>query len=236
MAFCKITLSANAGIAIHLGNHRIWVDALHHGQVCGFSTLSPKLLTAVASHPDFESPNLIFYTHCHPDHFSKELTQQAIEHWSLAQTVLPEKHFEHQHLLSKPLEQLQLSELSMQFIRLPHEGEQFADVNHYGCVLNCNGFRVLIPGDCAVASSILKEYLKETGQIDLALLDFPWVTLEKGRQFIQQYIRPNHLIVYHLPFASDDVYGYRQATAKALSSVNVPDVRLLQEPLQIEQF
>jgi len=298
MPICQITLSANAGAALQLGGIRLWVDALHDKAVSGFSTLSPELQAAVAVHPDFAEPNLIFYTHCHPDHFSQRLTRLAMERWPFAKAILPERQFENQLLLSRPREQLFLPELSVQFIRLPHEGEQYANVAHYGCLLDgsgfrgfdprgtapwpaplcgsscrrparwtwlcwtsqwitirlphegeqyanvahygClldgSGFRVLIPGDCAVASPALREFLQETGPVDLALLDFPWITLSKGKRFIEQFIRPRCLAVYHLPFASDDIFGYRRAVFKAAEQVQVEDLRLFLEPLQREIF
>ena len=236
MSSCQITLSANAGAALHLGSVRLWADALHDKTVSGFSTLTPELQAAMAAHPDFADPNLIFYTHCHPDHFSEALTQQALTRWPFAEVILPERQFEEQLLLSRPREQLFLPELSIQFVRLPHEGEQYADVAHYGCLLDQNGFRVLIPGDCAVASPVLREFLMETGPVDLALLDFPWITLSKGRRFIEQFMQPRHLAVYHLPFASDDIFGYRRAVTKAAEQVQVEDLRLFLEPFQCENF
>ena len=60
MSSCQITLSANAGAALHLGSVRLWADALHDKTVSGFSTLTPELQAAVAAHPDFADPNLIF--------------------------------------------------------------------------------------------------------------------------------------------------------------------------------
>jgi L-ascorbate metabolism protein UlaG (beta-lactamase superfamily) len=236
MSLCQITLSANAGAAVHLGGIRLWVDALHDKAVSGFSTLAPELQAAVISHPDFAEPDLIFYTHCHPDHFSQRLTWQALKQWPSAKAILPERRFERQVLLSRPQEQLFLPELSAQFIRLPHEGEQYANVAHYGCLLDQGGFRILIAGDCAVASPILREFLQETGPVDLALLDFPWITLRKGRQFIEQFIQPRHLAVYHLPFESDDIFGYRRAVKKAAEQIQVEDLRLFLEPLQRETF
>lgn len=236
MSLCQITLSANAGVALHLGGIRLWVDALHEKAVSGFSTLSPELQAAVAVHPDFAEPNLIFYTHCHADHFSQRLTRQVLKRWPFAEVILPERQFDNQILLSRPREQLFLPELSIQFLRLPHEGEQYADVAHYGCLLDRSGFRVLIAGDCAVASPVLREFLQETGPVDLALLDFPWITLRKGRQFIEQYIRPRRLAVYHLPFEPDDIFGYRRASSKAAEQFHVEDLRLFLEPLQREVF
>lgn len=233
MSVCQVTLSANAGVALRLGGARIWVDALHQHLVPGFSTVTPELMAAMEAHPDFAAPDLLFSTHRHPDHFSRTLTLRALKRWPLAETVLPEPVLEHQFLLSRPRERLLLPEVTLQFARLPHEGPQYADVPHYGCVLEHEGFRVLIAGDCAVAAPALESFLKEAGPIDLALLDFPWVTLKKGRRFIREVIRPEHLLVYHLPFREDDIYHYRPAAVKAAGLlVEVPDVRLLWEPLQ----
>lgn len=236
MSLRQITFSANAGVVLQLGGIRLWVDALHEEPVSGFSTLTPQLRDAVAAHPDFQSPNLIFCTHCHQDHFSRRLLEQAMERWPLAEVILPERQFENQLLLSQPREKLVVPELTLQFVRLPHEGEQYADVANYGCLLNHDGFRILLVGDCAVASPALREFLLETGPVDLALLNFPWITLSKGRRFIEQFIRPRHLAICHLPFERDDVYGYRRAAFKAMEQVGAQDLRLLLDPLQREAF
>lgn len=38
----RVTLSANAGVAIEIGGIRIWVDALHDVQVPGFRPYAPS--------------------------------------------------------------------------------------------------------------------------------------------------------------------------------------------------
>ena len=42
MSHCQITLSVNAGVALHLGAMRVWSDALHDRRVVGFSTVTPE--------------------------------------------------------------------------------------------------------------------------------------------------------------------------------------------------
>lgn len=236
MSTCHLTFSANAGVVLQLGQTRIWVDALHCHAVQGFSTLTPELLTRLREHPAFAAPDLLVYTHRHPDHFSKVLTAEMQARWPLAQVILPEPVFPDQFLLSRSREQLCLPEVSLRFARLPHEGAEYAEVAHVGCVLEHDGFRVLVTGDCAVASPALAEFLEEVGPVDLALVDFPWITLRKGRDFIRDHIRPSHLVVCHLPFAEDDCFCYRAAAEKAAVLVEVPDVRLLLEPFQQETF
>ena len=73
MSHCTFTFSANTGGALLLGPARIWYDALHRRKVPGFSTISPTLLEEMRRCPDFAAPDVIFHSHCHPDHFSRTL-------------------------------------------------------------------------------------------------------------------------------------------------------------------
>ena len=206
MSRCQITLSVNAGVALHLGQHRVWSDALHDRRVVGFSTVTPEIWNILQAHPDFARPELLFYTHCHPDHYSRALTEQVLARDPAAILVLPEQEFDSQVRLAGPGSHLTMGDLRMDFFQLTHEGPQYREVPHYGCILECGGFRVLIAGDCAVADPRLADFIGGR-QIDLALLNFPWVTLRKGRHFIQETIRPHHLFVYHLPFQQNDRWG-----------------------------
>ena len=234
MSHCQVTLSVNAGVALRLGAMRVWSDALHDRRVVGFSTVTPAIWNVLQAHPDFAAPDLLFFTHCHPDHYSRALTEQVVARNPNVALVLPEQEFDRQGLLSGPSGHLMLEGLHMDFMRLIHEGEQYKEVPHYGCILEYGGFRVLITGDCAVADPQVSAFLNGR-HIDLALVNFPWVTLRKGRHFIEQVIRPDHLMVYHLPFPHDDRWGYRDAAVKGAAQVQgVPDVRLLLEPFQRE--
>lgn len=234
MSCCQVTLSANAGVSLDLGGLRIWVDALHDEKVPGFSTVTPALWAAMGDHPAFAAPDLLFFTHCHPDHFSEALAREALARWPQAKIVLPEKRFPGQALLSGRRERVRLPELTLDFIRLTHEGPRYADKPHYGCILESRDLRVLITGDCKLCAPELKEFLQEDGPIDLAILDFPWLTLPRGRRFVQEHIRPRTLLACHLPFSGDDVYGYRAAAVKSAPLLEGVDVRLLTEPLQQE--
>lgn len=234
MSLCQVTLSANAGLALSFGGVRLWIDALHDRKVPGFSTVTPDLWTAMKSHPGFAAPDMLFFTHCHPDHFSPELTQRALERWPQARPILPENRFPGQLLLSGRRERLRLPDLTLDFIRLPHEGSQYAGVPHYGCILESRDLRILVTGDCKLCAPELADFLAEDGPIDLAILDFPWLTLPRGRRFIQEHIRPKTLLVCHLPFSGDDVCGYRTAAFQSAPQLGNVEIRFLSEPLQQE--
>ena len=236
MSRCTFTFSANTGGVLRLGPARVWYDALHRRKVPSFSTLSPELLAQVEAHPDFAAPDVIFHSHCHPDHFSRTLLTDAAARWPRARVFLPEPLLPDQVLLEGETLICSLGELHLRFRRLPHEGAQYADTSNYGCLLRYGDYRVLLTGDCALASPALAELI--AGEpVDLALLNFPWLTLPRGRAAISELVRPRHLLIGPLPVSEDDRWGYRRAARRAAEKLpSVPDIRLLLEPLQKEEF
>lgn len=236
MSRCSFTFSANTGGALSLGPFRIWYDALHRRKVPSFSTLSPALLEAVEADPAFSAPDMIYFSHCHPDHFSRSLLISALERWPTAHAVLPEQMLPNQVLLTGRTVDFSSGDLHLRFRRLLHEGAQYAQLPHYGCLLQYRDYRVLLTGDCAVACDDLAELI-DGAPIDVALLNFPWLTLPRGRAAISDWIRPRHLLIGHLPFQEDDRWGYRPAAQRAMDKLPaVADIRLLLEPLQREEF
>lgn len=229
----NVTLGANAGIAVEAAGCRIWVDALHEQKVPGFSAVTPALQKKMLSCGAFFSPDAICYTHCHPDHYSRRLTLAALRLWPMAKIIAPEPEFADQILITGENTEVPLENASLRFLSLPHEGAQYADVKHYGILFSAEGHNVLFAGDCATASPALAEAIGGI-PVDLAILDFPWITLRRGREFLQTSLSARHLLICHLPFEQDDTEGYRENTLQAAKTLAHPDVRLLMEPLQTE--
>ncbi len=218
MANIQVTLSANAGVSIQIHKHRIWVDVLHEDKQPGFSAVSRELFEKILASDAFMAPDYICVTHDHPDHYSRRLVARACELWPAAKLCI-----------AKPFK-LEDGDLTLEFIRLPHEGAQYADVVHYGILITAAGKHILIPGDCETAAPALTQAVGKR-QIDLAILNFPWVTLSKGRAFLQQ-IKPKHILLCHLPFEADDGNGFRKSAERNARLLPQMDVRLLSEPLQ----
>lgn len=224
-----VTLSANAGVAIYIGGYRIWVDALHTQKQPGFSAVSASLQMQMMQCEAFEKPDLILYTHCHPDHFSEPLTRAAKTLWPDATIMLPEQHFENQVLISGEEFVHRSGDLTIRFIKLPHDGEQYRDCVHYGLLITVGGKTILLPGDCRTAAVELAESIAGC-KIDLALLNFPWLTLKRGQAFVKEVMDPSNILLYHLPFAQDDSCDYRAVAQK--TAQNWGNSQLLWEPLQ----
>ena len=233
---CQITASVNAGLAISIGGVRIWCDALHGQKVPSFSTLTPERWSELLNHPSFQSPDLLFFTHCHADHYSADMTAAVLARYPQAFLALPKSGIPRQIVLQGESVHLQLADTDLLFVRLPHEGIQYAAVPHYGCILTHEGFRVLLTGDCAIAAPELAALVRKY-PIDLAVMDFPWITLRRGREFLENVIQPHHLLVNHLPLAADDTCGYLKGARTAVGKLEkIPDLRLVTQPFQQETY
>lgn len=227
-----IAFSANAGVSLSVGRHRIWVDVLHRQKQDGFSTVSEALFSTLLESREFAKPDYICATHCHGDHYSKTMIKQAKIRWPDAKLCLPQQEFDSQIPVCGETFAVEDEDLTLEFIRLPHEGAQYADVKLYGILIRAGEKNILIAGDCETASPVLADAIADR-KIDLAILNFPWITLAKGRSFLTQVMKPAKVLVCHLPFEQDDVGNFR-ASAQRNAQLPDMDIRLLLEPLQTE--
>ena len=233
MLACQITFSANAGLSVDCRGARIWVDAVHHAPAEGFSSVSRELWAVMLEHPQFRCPDLIFYTHRHPDHYSDLRTREALTRFPRARLLTPWNCNSHEMFLSG--EGDSLPPLAFHAVPLPHGGTEYGQLPHYGCVLDASPQRIFFGGDCTAPSEALTRCIQER-PIDLAVMNFSWITLSQNRDYLKNILRPKHLLINHLPFPADDIFHYRSAAQQALRHFPELDVRLLLTPLQTERF
>ena len=233
MLVCSVILTANAGVVLEWKGHVIWVDALHTEEIPGFSTVSPTLWKRMQT--VLPPPELLCFTHCHPDHYSFRLASEARMIWPAAKLALPRQDFGDQLLIAGEETRFSGEGMALRFLRLPHDGPDYKDVPPYGLLFSDGISHILIAGDCETASPSLLKRLNGFS-IDLAILNFPWITLRKGRRCLEDVLRPRHLLLCHLPFPENDANGYLDAAFRAAETINLPDVRLLTRPLQREEI
>ncbi|MBE6016013.1 MAG: MBL fold metallo-hydrolase [Lachnospiraceae bacterium] len=232
----RAALSVNAGLSLKTEDLCIWVDAIHKDKVPDFSTLSEEHQRWIFSSPDFADPDVICFTHCHDDHYSEELCDKAAAIYPDACVIAPEAHHKGQILLHGSEMMIKVKNRLLTFRRLIHEGEQFADVPNYGLMIEDDGERILVIGDCALQGSGLEEWIRNC-DIDTVFAPFPWVSLKQGREFLTKTLKPSCLIIYHLPLPEDDKYGYVKAAKKAAMQLEgIDDVRLMTDAFQVEEL
>lgn len=231
MSGITVTHTANAGFFLDMGSVRVAVDALHRGlSTEGYPGVSRELWERIKA--EQPAPGIVFFTHCHPDHFAYALAEPAGQVWPDTQFLLPERRLSEQRLLTEAEERFTLGDLSLRFFRLTHEGESYRDLPHYAMLAESAGVTLFSSGDGEIVDPALPEVIGPEG-VDIAVLNFPWLCLRGGRKVVQELLRPKHILLNHFPSADRDSLGYRQ-TARRAAERFFPDtdVRILTEPLQ----
>lgn len=198
----KFTLSSNAGFALQLGDKRILVDAF--GVDAGeFDGLDEKLKEEVFKAPSFINPDFVLFTHCHPDHFSYDYTDEFIKRFPQAKLFLPEKKFENQTLVEGRKQSFTFDAIEIIFYELPHEKEETLGVPHYVIEIKYEGKSIVFTGDCAVACDKFSS-LFNGKIIDIFVVDFPWITLNGSLNYVKNILKPKNILVCHLPWKNPD--------------------------------
>lgn len=221
----KLTLSVNAGISLETGDTKILIDAFPYKFDGDFSSLDDSLKEEVFAHAAFKNPDAVCYTHLHGDHYSKEITEEFCRKNPTAKLFMPSER------------EVYVGECRLSFIPLVHEGEEYKDVPNYGIDIEINNINILFIGDCQIAGDCLTEYIAGR-EYDLVVVDFPWVTLSRGKKYLSSVLRPKSILVNHLPLEKDDVNGFREATKKAIKSREFTDIdiRILSNPFDSDTF
>ena len=122
--------------------------------------------------------------------------------------------------------------IDFDFFPLLHEGGPSKETPHFGCMISVGGKTILMPGDGKLFTEELAAKVKGR-EIDLAILDFPWLTAPGGIDYVYGKINPSNVILYHLPTPEDDKFRYLAAVDYALAKLpEEKNAQILCRPLQ----
>ena len=231
-----VMLTANAGVLISYHGKKILIDALHDRYTTLFSSVPSELLTHIADGDgEFAEVDLMLYTHDHPDHYSERWTRRFLKNHPNTEFVSPIADFadrDHVHVLDAEEENLLLAGVFLHCCRLMHDGQEYAGIPNYGFVLEIDGFRIAVLGDATFDKAAIRGMLGNR-PVDLALLNFPYVTLHRGREIVTDVIRPQRMIVFHLPYEEKDNSDFIRSTRNALRrNTMLPRAEMLLEERQ----
>ncbi len=232
-----VLLTANAGVLISYHQKKILVDALHSTKTQRFSRVPDDVLRRIVNgEGDFAGVDMALYTHDHPDHYSKNWTMRLLERNQNIHLVMPVHDFtdrNHVHVLGRAKEVLQINGVRITCKRLKHDGSEFASVVNYAYQLEVDGYHILLLGDGMMDAKAIQDLL-DGWEVDLALLNFPFLTLKRGRDIIDQVIGARKTILFHLPELEDDINGYGPAAQRTIQRFyqNGPQIGLLMQSMQ----
>ncbi len=259
MISCR--LIANAGVLIETEGIRILLDGLQDAGNYPFSRTPDSILEQMMSQDagsadfsescanEYKHIDFLIFTHTHPDHFSAELLAEYLECNHVRRVLCPVE----ENAQFRPMRQ------ALQKVRVPvwplkmkhgaaHQYRLTEEICIYSlcvrhmpkifpkdlcsCLLvQADGKNVLFLADCSYEEEgLLKAYAGV--KIDAVFLNPYFYYDERGRHIINEYLQPERIVIYHLPFESDDQIHLRSLARQALKKY--PDSRavLLEEPLQ----
>ncbi len=245
-----VLFTANAGFIVSVNGISLAVDAFPRVADRGFSALSKDHLEQLCQRQDLHDVRYVIATHDHGDHYSKRWNEQFLNHHPQARFIgavndgrTPQSTVSQADspiLLHSDRPTYYLPGITLEFLRLPHEGAQFSAVTNYGCLVtftaasSCAGspfprpYRALFLGDAKPGDPAIAQWLGGR-PIDLAMLNFPWIALPKGRQFIEAHLPHAHIGVIHLPYENEDRNHYVAATRRAVMQLSSHAVTLFTE-------
>ena len=230
-----ITCTVNAGLSVACGGFKLLVDPFPMERVGVFSALTEDMLAQALASPAFQAPDMVFITHTHRDHYNADVMRRFLVRWPDVRIIMPDASFPQGLLLNAPRTLIR-NGARLHFFPLTHQGEGYVNVPHYGLLLDVDGMTLLLVGDGVVADEKLAGILAG-GPIDIAVLPFPWVSLRRGIAFVDQVIRPQHILVNHLPLPQNDTLRYAASAARHSAALRcTDDVRLMNEFLKTTLF
>ena len=161
--------------------------------------------------------------------------QRFLTRWPAARIIMPDNPFPQGLLLNAPCT-LRWNGARLRFFPLTHQGAEYAGTAHFGLLLTVDGTTLLLVGDGVVADESLAGILAGE-MVDIAVLPFPWVSLRRGVAFVDQVIRPKHILVNHLPLPASDIFHYAESAARHSAQLTcTSDVQLMNAFLKSVHF
>lgn len=224
------TLIANAGVLVEMCGVKILVDALHRRKTEQFSRVGKDLFDKIVTGKgEFAHIDLMLNTHDHPDHYDADGMRAFIANHPETNVLSPARLAgPNVYRLAGEEHRLDFGDIHARAKKLVHDGPQYAHIPNYGFVVEVCGWRGLFLGDAAM-NEVSVGGLVAGEKIDAAFLNFPYVTLVRGKRLVREVIRPKNVVVFHLPFAEDDIGNYRRVTKYIVEkdAETMPPVRVL---------
>ena len=251
-----LTLTANAGVLLCWQGHKLLIDGLHDGGDHQFSAVPASILEDIISgRPPFDGIEWLLFTHLHVDHFSAGQVQRFLQHFPRVPLFLPAGNGGagidpainplRQYLMehASPVQELKLPEgravcyplcpgLRVTAFYAQHDGAEYEDTQHYCLMFSLGGRNILFLGDSLQDPAYFSEMLQDI-PVDTVVSNPLFLNRPAGRETLIQAIRPEKIVVNHIPFAWEDRMRFREMVERNVIRwhASLPPVSVLWDPL-----
>jgi L-ascorbate metabolism protein UlaG (beta-lactamase superfamily) len=211
-----VTFLANEGVMLSSGTKKVLIDGLFLKYETGYAVPADSTQAALAgARAPFDSVDLVLVTHRHGDHFHPVpvaahlrsnpratllTSQQVIDslRGRLSADELRSPRVMARTTAPGTRRREVVSGIAVELLGLPHGSWRHRSVEHLGYVVELGGRRVLHVGDTDVSEAHFARFRLDTARIDVALLPSWAVTSDEGRRVIERWIRPRHVVAFHV--------------------------------------
>lgn len=245
-----VTLVGNAGFRIQGPRHTLVIDALLEPSQTtddDFHLFPPaRLLASLTARPTAGPPlQLALVTHAHADHFDCGVAASFLRHNPDAVLVGPGDVVDAVRRAAGSRVEKQLvgvaGDADRGALRLTwpggtatavparHSGHPVVVGDHVLYVVEIDGFRVLHVGDVAPSATSFTNLDPTWLEVDVAFLPDWFVTDPEGRDVVTRLIRPEHVVLMHVPVGRAKL-AEEWAAQAAKADPRFPPVVVLREP------
>lgn len=245
-----VTYIANEGFLIECGGKKILIDALFDDKTIDFCDV-PSMETLnkiLAAQSPFDDVDLLLVTHQHRDHFNKNLVITYLKNNKHCDIIGPHQvvdqlrgsnefeEVEEQVISIMPTyarsEDISINGIKLVVLRFQHVSyfvtdeqtgekvDRHKNIQNLGFVINLGNYKILHTGDSFLQNiEEYKSYRLDKEQIDIAFLALFFDPLKI--EAVNNYIKPQNIIVMHLPKDKKIVFELRDMHQSSLAPITI---------------
>ncbi len=231
----KIIYQSNAGVILETDEIKMAIDLFCDAGDLPYTSVSTHIVKAVINREKpYEKIDYMLHTHKHMDHFNAEMVDKYLEEKGKAILIAPYgtlnqltcSFFEREENIvvgisvgEKEKIKIENNGVSITAYDFKHEGNESADEENIGYLIELDGKRILHVGDACISDENFKHTGLIDSKIDLLIAPFPYITRKDGLAIITKYIRPKKIAVVHLPAEEKDFCGWNRNAYKSAQNI-----------------
>ena len=224
--------TVNAGLYLLCGTCGILIDGLHRGAEIGLSDTPEEVIRQLAV-PGGIFPRLdaVLFTHLHLDHFDR-LKLLALLQTPYPPLVygpeLPETSVDARQISPKA-HSFSVKDAQILALDTLHDGGEYRNTPHQSFLARFRQESLFIAGD-ALLQEAEADYLRDFSPVPIsaAFVNFYQALSAQGQSFLRR-LRPERILLCHLPFRRDDRFHYLSLAQRA-QRLFPPDLPPLEIP------
>lgn len=197
----------------------------------------------------FRNVDYLVFTHSHPDHYSPNVVLDYLKHNHVKRVILPQAETTdrermliqwienssiptwHFHQERNTLHSYMLEEnVFLTAVCMPHVSERFANLNCNCLLISIGNRKILFTSDCDFQNKELFGFAEHI-MFDAVFVNPYFFHADIGREILSKTVCAQHIFIYHVPFAHEDVLSIRTLARQDVRKYasNFSDVQILQE-------